>query len=95
MTRKFVNNKFSSIPPHYRYDIYHDKELIGFVLILEKSKYIENIEISSEFRRKGIASYIYDYIEDDLGILLEPSKNQFTDGKLFWKNRFKTKWFNN
>lgn len=46
-------------------------------------------EVNSEFRRKGIATYVYDFIEKDLGIKVKPNKTQLDDGVAFWKNRLK------
>lgn len=46
-------------------------------------------EVNSEFRRKGIATHVYDFIEKDLGIKVKPNKTQLDAGKAFWKNRLK------
>lgn len=46
-------------------------------------------KVNSEFRRKGIATHVYDFIEKDLGIKVKPNKTQLDDGIAFWQNRLK------
>lgn len=50
---------------------------------------MEDVKLDEKFRRKGIINFIYDYIEDDLSIILIPSTDQSEDAKAFWKNRLK------
>lgn len=71
------------------YYIWFRNKQIGYAEILSNQNHIEDIEIDEEFRRKGIATYIYNYIERDLGKFLIPSSEQLEDGKQFWKSRFK------
>lgn len=75
------------------YHISFRNKVIGYVEIFSNKNYIEDIEIGSEFRRKGLATYLYNYIEKDLGRFLRPSSDQLLDGKLFWKNRFNKPWW--
>lgn len=50
--------------------------------------YISDANVLENFRRKGIASKAYDFIEKHLSIKLQPSPMyQTQDGKNFWKNR--------
>ena len=76
-----------------RYDIYFDnqEDRIGYVLIRRDQGYVRDVEIDEEYRRKGLASFVYDHIEKDLKIKLRPSSNQLEDGEAFWKNRLKRK----
>lgn len=76
-----------------RYDIYFDnqEDRIGYVLIKRDQGYVRDVEIDEEYRRKGLASFVYDHIEKDLKIKLRPSSNQLEDGEAFWKNRLKRK----
>ena len=76
-----------------RYDIYFDdvEDRIGYVLIRRDQGHVRDVEIDEEYRRKGLASFVYDYIEKDLKIKLRPSFNQLDDGIAFWKNRLKRK----
>lgn len=46
-------------------------------------------DVNEEFQRKGLSTLMYDYIEKDLNIILEPDSSQLEPGKLFWKNRRK------
>jgi hypothetical protein len=81
---KFDNGVF------IRYEvIYEGQEIAVFILKVDKN-YIEDVEIfSDEFKRRGLATYVYNYIEKDLKIKLQPSKAQTKDGKLFWQHRTK------
>lgn len=73
------------------YDIWFRNKNIGYVELLSNNNYIEDIEIDENFRRKGLATYVYNYIEKDLGKFLIPSAEQLEDGKKFWKNRLSKK----
>lgn len=46
-----------------------------------------HIEINKNYQRKGLATFLYNFIEKDLKIKLKPSNTQTKDGKKFWKNR--------
>lgn len=74
-----------------RYDIYfnNEEDRIGYVLIRRDDGHVRDVEIDEEYRRKGLASFVYDYIEKDLKIKLRPSNNQLEDGFQFWKSRLK------
>lgn len=72
-----------------RYHIYYKNILIGYVIIDNDNNQVEMIKIEEEFRRRGLATYLYNYIEKDLKIKLEPNDDQLPDGKAFWKNRLK------
>jgi hypothetical protein len=71
------------------YKIYFRDNQIGYVEIIKGTNFIEDIVINEEFRRKGLANYLYNYIEKDLKIKLRPSSVQLEDGKAFWKARLK------
>lgn len=79
---KFDNGVF------IRYEVIYNGEEIAIFILHKGKDYIEDSEIfSNEFKRRGLASYVYDYIEKDLKIRLKPSKSQTLDGKLFWEHR--------
>ena len=60
--------------------------------IFENANYVDDIQIYDEKnRRKGLATYLYDYIESDLRRKLKPSPIQLSDGEKFWENRNKRK----
>lgn len=69
-----------------RYKIYYLNKFVGYA-DYEGGECINFVFISSEFERKGVATWLYDYIENDLGIKLKPSHCLFPDGRAFWKNR--------
>lgn len=72
------------------YLIYHNNKIIGDFSFNKTNKSIDTISIYSEkYRRKGIGTYIYDYIEKTHDIKLKPSPDLLKEGKLFWQNRLK------
>lgn len=72
------------------YEVYYDDRFIGIVSIAHNSHQVGSVEILyKEYRRKGVASYVYNYIENDLGIKLRPSDEQLPAGKKFWEARLK------
>lgn len=79
---KFDNGVF------IRYEVIYNGEEIAIFILHKGKDYIEDSEIfSNEFKRRGLATYVYDYIEKNLKIRLKPSKAQTLDGKLFWQHR--------
>lgn len=83
---KFDNGVF------IRYDIIYKNKPIGVFVLRPNTNFIEDADIFDEqYHRKGLASYVYDYIEKDLGIKLKPSKSQTSEGYSFWQNRLKTR----
>lgn len=49
----------------------------------------QTVFVKEEYRRKGISTILYNYVEKDQGIKLKPSKNLSPWGKVFWENRVK------
>jgi GNAT superfamily N-acetyltransferase len=49
------------------------------------------VAVDPEYRRKGIASKMYDYAEKVSGVLINPKKHgiRSKESELFWKNRNK------
>lgn len=73
-----------------------DNEFVADVIINEKVDYIVDIYIDKKYHRKGIGTFLYDYVEKDLNIKLQPSggpelKGHSNLGKAFWQNRLKTR----
>ena len=54
----------------------------------EKKGSVEEITVYSQFRRRGIATAVYDTFEY-LGFIVVPSDNVKPDGRKFWNNRKK------
>lgn len=54
-----------------------------------KDKWVYDLATKVPYQRKGLATYLYDYIEKDNKIKLKPSDYLLGPGKAFWKNRLK------
>lgn len=88
MSYDLVNDPHILYSVYYRYD--NKNNLIGKIYVKLGSN-SAHVEVHKDFRRQGVASYVYDHIEKDLKIKLRPSSNQLEDGEAFWKNRLKRK----
>lgn len=73
------------------YHIYYFDKDIGIVGYLPQDKVVIGIVIDDPYRRKGLATYVYDYIEKDQNVKIKPSQTLSYDGKAFWKNRLTKK----
>jgi hypothetical protein len=73
------------------YNVYLGNSEIGYVEIYKGDDFVDLANVSPSFRRKGVATYVYDYIENDLGIKLRPSDLQLQSHADFWKNRLKSR----
>ncbi len=71
------------------YNVYFKNKIIGFATIFSNRNFIREMQVEKKYQRKGVMSYLYDYIEKDRNIKLIPSENLLKDGRLFWKNRIK------
>ncbi len=49
--------------------------------------YPHHIEVIEGFKRKGIASIMYDIVQSEISGKLIPSDEQSDEAKAFWKNR--------
>lgn len=47
----------------------------------------DTIDVSSSHRRKGIATALYDYVEDIFDALTQPSELRSEEARLFWDKR--------
>lgn len=88
---KIIKRRFYEDESGLRYYIYNNEDdCLGYAEILDGSDYINYIKIRDEKnKRKGVATFVYDYIEKDLRIKLKPSPAQLLPGQEFWKNRLK------
>lgn len=89
-----ILNKISITKKKYEdgnieYLAYVKDKLIGGIGFNIYKGYVIWVQIEPSFRRKGIASYLYDHVEKDLNIKLKPSPYLLNDGEKFWKNRSK------
>lgn len=62
---------------------------IGSAVYRTNKNVVDSTGIDKEYRRKGVNTWLYDYIEKDQGVKLIPSKTLMRDGELFWRNRLK------
>lgn len=54
----------------------------------QRSKnYVTDVGVKKPYRRQGIATGLYDFIEKDTGQKLQPATYQTDEGKAFWKSR--------
>lgn len=61
------------------------------ILVNGDYPYLTYVSIDKEYQRKGLGTFIYNYIEKDLKIKLKPSDIQSLEAVAFWKNRLKKK----
>lgn len=62
-------------------------KVVGYANFYEDYGTIENVQVVKKYRRKGVATRIYDFVENKFKIKLEPSDVLELDGLSFWKNR--------
>lgn len=66
---------------------------VGFANLMledEASGYVDDLWVEQSWRRLGIATAIYNHIEE-AGITLRPSDHLDIDGALFWEDRLRKK----
>lgn len=63
--------------------------VIGTAYYRPDLQVVEDVYVSQRFQKRGIASVLYDYIEQDQNIKLKPSATLLPDGEKFWQNRLK------
>jgi predicted nucleotidyltransferase len=64
---------------------------VGYAEFNPDKIWIDNVEVDKPFKRKGVATFLYNYIEKDQNVKLKPSDSLFPEGKAFWKNRLRRK----
>lgn len=74
----------------YQYNVYLNGKRIGYAEIVKGQNTVDNIEVFKPYQRKGLTTFLYDHIENDLKIKLKPSEYLDPDGKKFWENRLKS-----
>lgn len=62
-------------------------DLAGSGLFMPEESYFYGIDVDTKYRRLGVASAIYDYVEKKLYYRVVPSGSLKPDGISFWKNR--------
>ena len=54
--------------------------------------YPHHIEVYTGYKRKGVATLMYDIVQSEIEGVLVPSDDQSDEAKLFWQNRFDKHW---
>lgn len=57
----------------------------------DKKWYTHHIEVYTGYKRKGVATVMYDIVQSEIDGVLVPSDDQSAEAKLFWKNRVECK----
>jgi len=98
IVKSFAPIKEAKKNDYIRYSLYnkHNRYIGSARVYFNEIDDVENIgnahvQIIKAYRRKGLVSFLYDYIEKDLKIRLKPSSKPSKDAKAFWKNRLKQK----
>lgn len=72
------------------YTAHHQGNKIASAKLSGQDHYVSDVMVLPEFRRKGLATKMYDFIENHTGKKLRPSPMYQTgDGLALWKNRNK------
>ncbi len=71
------------------YKVFLNGKQIALMQFDPNDNTVFDANVESDFRRRGLATYVYNYIEQDLGIKIKPNHMQLDDGIAFWKNRLK------
>lgn len=71
------------------YKVFLNEKQIALMQFDPNDNTVFDANVESDFRRKGLSTYVYNYIEQDLGIKIKPNHMQLDDGIAFWKNRLK------
>ena len=53
----------------------------------EAGNHCVNVRVDETYRRRGVASAMYDIVERNFGCTIEPSTDRSDDATLFWINR--------
>lgn len=64
-------------------------EQVAYALMEEHGTSVNDVAVSDELRRRGLATALYDYIEQKAGQKLAPSDSVLPDGQKFWEARRK------
>ncbi len=88
-TLKIKKLKISSL--FDTYNVARNGEIIASVDYNNNIDYVYSVWVDSKFRRKGIANFLYDYIEKKFNIELKPSDDLLYNGQMFWMNRLSKK----
>lgn len=63
-------------------------DAMGFIV---DGMLVGTVEVRKDFRRKGIATIMYDQIEKESGLKFRPDDSHTSDAAAFWKSRSQKK----
>lgn len=73
---------------HPIYRVFAGTEKVGYAKLSGDGRSVMDVVIAPAWQRQGIASALYDVIEQDRGLTLRPSPMSQSDaGKAFWRKR--------
>lgn len=82
-----VKHKLGSNNEHH-YSVHNDGQEVGEARLSHTGKHVVDLWVHEKHRRKGIATALYNHIENHLGHKLTQSPTwQTPDGKAFWDSR--------
>lgn len=73
----------------YNIDIRNTSNILAVAIYNTDQHFVEYIRTNKNYKRKGLASYLYNHIEKDQKVKLKPSNSLEPDGQKFWENRMK------
>jgi GNAT superfamily N-acetyltransferase len=65
----------------------HRDEQVAYALVELDFTSVNDVLVDEDLRRRGIATALYDHIENVCGVKLRPSRVRYADGRAFWKTR--------
>lgn len=75
---------------HYvEFRVFDGKEYAAVATFRVMRKYAEavDVQVTQKYRRKGVASWLYRWVENKTGLIVKHSKDQTLDGRAFAKGR--------
>lgn len=66
-----------------------DGKTIGSMLFDNEDQHVRGVSVNEKFRRLGVATALYDYLDGIMGYPIRPSQYLEPDGEAFWANRRK------
>lgn len=76
---------------YIRYNALLNNSVIATADFFPQDNSVSSVYVTSAYRRKGLASFMYNHIEKDQKVSLIPSQDLLPDGRRFWENRLKNK----
>jgi GNAT superfamily N-acetyltransferase len=92
MNDKYKIEKSFGVNDEPIYKVMDGDKAIAEARLSHTGEYVVDLGVKKDYRRQGIATDLYNHIENDLGRKLKPSPvHQTEEGKAFWASRNKPK----